>query len=175
MSPEVLQDACNQFTETGFLEGVVELALLCAKVWDPTRQALSYWKEGQPKGDSRSKVYELVDRCYLSIKNALVTFDPTGPTSSGLTGKPPNSSPSFFSTRRQLFFLSFFDLQFMVVAELSSVLDHAIQLALTSDDELFHYRYYDWLLDQGKTMALLEVRWKGIKYSDTMMTAYIAL
>ncbi|PLW37309.1 hypothetical protein PCANC_15434 [Puccinia coronata f. sp. avenae] len=129
MSPEVLQDACNQFTETGFLEGVVELALLCAKVWDPTRQALSYWKEGQPKGDSRSKVYELVDRCYLSIKNALVTFDPTGPTSSGLT-----------------------------VAELSSVLDHAIQLALTSDDELFHYRYYDWLLDQGKTMALLEAQ-----------------
>ncbi|EFP89244.1 uncharacterized protein PGTG_15085 [Puccinia graminis f. sp. tritici CRL 75-36-700-3] len=129
MSLEVLQDACHQFTEAGFLDGVVELSLTCAKVWDPTRQALSYWKEGQPKGDSRSKVYEVLDQCYLTIKNALVNFDPIASTSSGLTA-----------------------------AELSSVLDHAVQLALTSDDELFHYRYYDWLLEQDKTMPLLEAR-----------------
>jgi nuclear pore complex protein Nup155 len=86
MSLEVLQDACHQFTEAGFLDGVVELSLTCAKVWDPTRQALSFWKEGQPKGDSRSKVYELLDQCYLSIKDALVNFDPIASTSSGLTG-----------------------------------------------------------------------------------------
>ncbi|WAQ92935.1 hypothetical protein PtA15_17A417 [Puccinia triticina] len=128
MSLEVLQDACNQFTDAGFLDGVVELSLSCVRVWDPTRQALSYWKEGQPKSDSRSKVYELIDQCYSSIKNALVTFDP-GSSSSGLTS-----------------------------AELSAVLDHAVQLALTSDDELFHYRYYDWLLEQDKTMPLLEAR-----------------
>ncbi|KAI9603600.1 hypothetical protein KEM48_000900 [Puccinia striiformis f. sp. tritici PST-130] len=129
MSLEVLQDASQQFTEIGFLDGVVELSLTCAKVWDPTRQALSYWKEGLPKSDSRSKVYQLIDQCYLSTKSALVTFDPTISTSSGLTP-----------------------------AELSSVHDHAIQLALASDDELFHYRYYDWLLEQDQTMPLLEAR-----------------
>ena len=63
----------------------------------------------------------------------------------------------------------------MTAAELSSVLDHAIQLALTSDDELFHYRYYDWLLEQDKTMLLLEVGRKGMSYSDVVLLANILL
>lgn len=129
MSLEVLQDACSQFIEIAFLDGVVELSLTCAKVWDPSRQALYFWKEGQPKGDSRSGIYELIDQCYRCIKNALVTVDLSVLTSSGLTA-----------------------------AEISSVLDHAVQLALASDDELFHYRYYDWLLEQNKTMSLLEAQ-----------------
>lgn len=68
--------------ETAFLDGVVELCITCARVWDGGHQALAFWKDGKPKGDARAPIYELLDQCYLCIEEALLNFgadsDPAG-------------------------------------------------------------------------------------------------
>lgn len=50
-----------------------------------------------------------------------------------------------------------FTFRLLVAQNAAALRDHAVQLALSSDDEFFHYHYYDWLLGQNKTIQLLEV------------------
>ncbi|KAI8458959.1 Non-repetitive/WGA-negative nucleoporin C-terminal-domain-containing protein [Phakopsora pachyrhizi] len=129
MTIEVLQSSCNKLTEIASLDGVVELALNYARVWDSDGQALEYWRDGRPKSDSRAGIYELLDKCYTCIETSLIDTDISVLTANGLS-----------------------------VDEASMLREHAIKVALSCGDELFHYHYYECLLKRNNTTWLLEAR-----------------
>ncbi|EGF98122.1 uncharacterized protein MELLADRAFT_118593 [Melampsora larici-populina 98AG31] len=124
MTIEVLENACEEFLKTGFLDGIVELCLSCAKVWDPLHEGVEYWRNGK-MGRRGKDVFEGLERCYTILVESLDSFGMDG----SLNGD-----------------------------EVRIMKDHAIRVGLSSDDELFHYHYYDWLLARDRTIELLETR-----------------
>lgn len=124
MTIEVLENACEEFLKTGFLDGIVELCLSCAKVWDPLHEGVEYWRNGK-MGSRGKEVFEGLERCYTILVESLDHF--------GMDGSINGD-------------------------EVRIMKDHAIRVGLSSDDELFHYHYYDWLLARDRTIELLETR-----------------
>jgi hypothetical protein len=55
--------------------GVVELALTCAREWDPDEQGLSWWQQGCPPNDPRGLNFERRKSAYQCVLSALESAD----------------------------------------------------------------------------------------------------
>jgi nuclear pore complex protein Nup155 len=100
---------------------------------DPDNSGLEFWKAGLPVNDSRSTFYEMRLKCYDLALDSLNVFE---------SQKSPrrDANPALRDSGSQ---------------EAIQVL--AYQLALASEDELFHSAFYDWLINEGLADELLEV------------------
>ncbi|KAG0142966.1 hypothetical protein CROQUDRAFT_96882 [Cronartium quercuum f. sp. fusiforme G11] len=129
ISLELLQHASTQFISINALDAVIELSLTCAKVWNNS----------------------------LNGGNQALSY--------WLDGKPSNED----DPRKSIYTLidncycviekaldEFSPTGKLSLEDALAIREHAIQLALSTDDELFHYHYYDHLLSQNQTIQLLD-------------------
>lgn len=55
--------------------GVIDLALACAKEWDASDRAVSFWLDGSPASDARAPAYDLRMGCYDLVFATLKASD----------------------------------------------------------------------------------------------------
>lgn len=113
--------------------GSIEMPLYCAQVEDADSQGKSFWLDGQPAGDPRATAWERRHRCYDLVLDSLGVYDEA-------MAKAPLRTPD--ATQDGV----------------HAVRDAAYELALGSEDEVFHSILYEWLISRGHADLLLNVR-----------------
>ncbi|KAJ1310495.1 hypothetical protein OPQ81_007228 [Rhizoctonia solani] len=132
LSLEKLQEVVSEYRTLRYANGAVQLPLQCAKDWDTNNQGRDYWQSERLSGDERREAYKLRKECYQLVTETLSVFDEAYEQSQG---KEDGAT-----------------------ADVEAVRKNAYQLALGSDDPMFHAELYDWLVSQGRTDDLLEIR-----------------
>ncbi|CAE6434276.1 unnamed protein product [Rhizoctonia solani] len=132
LSPEKLQEVVAEYRALRYANGAVQLPLQCAKDWDLDNHGRDYWLSERLSGDERREAYKLRKDCYKLVTETLSVFDDAYEQSQG---KEDGSASDAEAVRK-----------------------NAYQLALGSDDPMFHAEFYDWLVSQGRTDDLLEIR-----------------
>ena len=97
-------------------------------------QGAEYWAAGLPSNDARADAWQKRSNCYDLILDSLGVFDERANTAT----QPKTGSPN--------------------VDEPDSVRTHAYELAFGCEDEIFHSKMYDWLIQRGLADELLEMR-----------------
>lgn len=115
-----------------FLQGAIELSLICARVFDSDNAGFDYWRSGASSDSPARAAYERRLQCYELILDSLSVFEHqmNDPSAAGISLTPQ---------------------------ELESVKDLAYKLSFSSDDEMFHSTLYDWLISRQLADDLLEV------------------
>ncbi|CAE6524856.1 unnamed protein product [Rhizoctonia solani] len=132
LSLEKLQEVVSEYRTLRYANGAVQLPLQCAKDWDIDNHGRDYWQSERLSGDDRREAYKLRKECYKLVTDTLSVFDGAYEQSQG---KEDGSAGDAEAVRK-----------------------NAYQLALGSDDPMFHAELYDWLVSQGRTDDLLEIR-----------------
>ncbi|CAE6502987.1 unnamed protein product [Rhizoctonia solani] len=132
ISFEKLQEVVAEYRTLRYANGAVQLPLQCAKDWDADNHGRDYWQSERLSGDERREAYKLRKECYKLVTETLSAFDAAYEQSQG---KEDGSAGDAEAVRK-----------------------NAYQLALGSDDPMFHADLYDWLVSQGRTDDLLEIR-----------------
>jgi nuclear pore complex protein Nup155 len=114
------------------LVGAVEMPLYCAQIEDVDGQGRNFWLDGCPAGDPRVAAWERRRRCYDLVLDSLGFFDEA-------VSKAPARAPA------------------AAPDGVHAVCNAAYELALGSEDEVFHSTLYDWLISRGLADQLLEV------------------
>lgn len=113
--------------------GAIELPLYCALVMDADGQGQEYWAAGLPPNDPREEAWQRRSHCYDLILDSLGVFD-----EQASTAKQPQPTAD--------------------LDDPDGVRTHAYELAFGSEDEIFHSKLYDWLIQKGLADELLEMR-----------------
>ncbi|KAH7340172.1 Non-repetitive/WGA-negative nucleoporin C-terminal-domain-containing protein [Rhizoctonia solani] len=132
LSLEKLQEVVSEYRTLRYANGAVQLPLQCAKDWDVDNHGRDYWQSERLSGDERRTAYKLRKECYQLVTETLSVFDEAYEKSQG---KEDGNAGDAEAVRK-----------------------NAYQLALGSDDPMFHAELYDWLVSQGRTDDLLEIR-----------------
>ncbi|KDN49286.1 hypothetical protein RSAG8_01988, partial [Rhizoctonia solani AG-8 WAC10335] len=132
LSLEKLQEVVSEYRTLRYANGAVQLPLQCAKDWDADNHGRDYWPSERSSGDERREAYKLRRECYKLVTETLSVFDVAYEQSQG---KEDGGAGDAEAVRK-----------------------NAYQLALGSDDPMFHAELYDWLVSQGRTDDLLEIR-----------------
>ncbi|CAE6420224.1 unnamed protein product [Rhizoctonia solani] len=132
LSLEKLQEVVSEYRALRYANGAVQLPLQCAKDWDADNHGRDYWQSERLSGDERREAYKLRKECYKLVTETLSVFDEAYEQSQG---KEDGNAGDAEAVRK-----------------------NAYQLALGSDDPMFHAELYDWLVSQGRTDDLLEIR-----------------
>ncbi|KEP53232.1 non-repetitive/WGA-negative nucleoporin carboxy-terminal protein [Rhizoctonia solani 123E] len=132
LSLEKLQEVVSEYRALRYANGAVQLPLQCAKDWDADNHGRDYWQSERLSGDERREAYKLRKECYKLVTETLSVFDAAYEQSQG---KEDGNTGDAEAVRK-----------------------NAYQLALGSDDPMFHAELYDWLVSQGRTDDLLEIR-----------------
>lgn len=103
----------------------------CAYTQDPDNIGLEYWLSGCPANDSRSEFAKKRSQCYQLVLESLSVFEDKASQSTSQASAPIEDPET---TRGQ-----------------------AYDLALSSEDEMFHSTLYDWLIERGHADELLAV------------------
>ena len=130
-----LAEIISEFNSLHFQIGSVELALACAASWDPEERGLSWWKDGRPAHDSRAPSWEPRSFCYDKAVEALSSADDLLNLSVQDSAKTP-----------------------ITQTEATTIRTNAYNRALSSQDEAFHFRLYEWHLQKGLSDQLLGIR-----------------
>ncbi|TDL28525.1 nucleoporin [Rickenella mellea] len=125
---ETLREVVGDYQQLNYAKGAVELPLQCAQVADPDNLGFEFWNACCPPNDSRSEFLEKRLQCYDLILDSLSVFDER-------SSKP--------GPQQQ---------------DADEVRSHAYDVALSSEDPVFHSHLYEWLIDRGAADALLEIR-----------------
>jgi nuclear pore complex protein Nup155 len=128
--------------------GAIEFPISCAQIVDPDSIGIEFWQAGLPVNDQRAQYYEQRLKCYDLALDSITLFEEK---CNEAKKQPGNSSQ---------------------VKEAEAARIEAYQLALSSEDELFHASFYDWLAKKGMADELLDVRrnfWAALPY--TMLDA----
>ncbi|XP_014679572.1 PREDICTED: nuclear pore complex protein Nup155-like, partial [Priapulus caudatus] len=139
---------CSQFQEVHFFAGVVDICLTAATKRDPRGLALHYYKNGEPPDDQQGmEAFAIRSDCYACITDTLRRLleicmqHPQAPSVPVAPGPPP--AP---------------DHNRLTPAQAEQQMEKMLQMALKSEDELFHMVLYDWLLEMELTDKLLEIK-----------------
>lgn len=116
--------------------GVIDLSLACARAWDSSDRAVSFWEDGCPPNDSRSTAYEQRRSCNRLCFDALAAMDDL--LNEAAKPNRPTGAVSY--------------------EEADGLRTNAYNKALSVKDDLFHFELYEWYLSRGMTNQLLEVR-----------------
>lgn len=125
----------SEYNALQYQLGSVELAITCANAWDPEERGLSWWRDGQPRNDSRAPSWEPRNFCYERILESLQSSDEL------LNHAVEQGSKSSIPPE-----------------EADSLRRNAYARALALPDGALQYKLYDWLIERGLTDQLLEVR-----------------
>lgn len=139
---------CNLFQGVRFYHGIVDLCLCAAQRGDPQGLALHYYKNGEPKDDQQGfQAYVNRMKCYKAVIDtishlmSLSTSHPQSPSVPKTPGPPPRRDPNLLSPE-----------------EAKNYSEQMFEMALKTDDELFHVALYDWLIDNNQTDTLLSIK-----------------
>lgn len=135
MSGSRLGEVVAEYNSLQYQIGSIELSVTCALAWDPEERAISWWRDGRPRNDSRAPCWESRSFCYDRILESLQSADELLDRA---VEKGPKSSIS--------------------PEEADGIRRNAYTRALAVPDEALQYRIYDWFTERGMTDQLLEVR-----------------
>lgn len=135
-----LHAVCELFQSVQWYEAIVDICLLTAQNRDPQNLALHYYRNGEQMEDQQG-YYAFVTRneCYkllLEIYERLVQH-----SKSLLNPKVQDSSQTFVS-----------------LEEAKKQSNNMLNLAIRSNDELFHIALYNWLYEHQQSDKLLEIK-----------------
>ncbi|XP_054719689.1 nuclear pore complex protein Nup155-like [Uloborus diversus] len=139
---------CNLFRGAGFYNGIVDLCLCCAQRRDPQGLALHYYKNGEPQDDQQG-MQAFINRmkCYKNVIEAIKDLmllsmsHPQSPSIPKVPGPPPSRDPNLLAPE-----------------EAKVYSEEIFNMALKTDDELFHVALYDWLIENNQTDTLLFIK-----------------
>jgi len=130
---EKLTSIVESFKSVNYYHGIIELALICAQEWDPSDLAKSCYDENVPENDYRIDILKKRKYCYALAFNGLEAANIAAANAS--INKQPGSAVTEAILRSQ---------------------SKAKEKILASQDILFHYHIYQWLIEQGSIDQLLE-------------------
>ncbi|KAK4336201.1 Nucleoporin NUP157 [Rhodotorula toruloides] len=136
LSLDRLQEICKEYTSMRYAVGVIDLSLACARTWDSSERAITYWLDECPSNDAREGAYKTRQACHKLVFASLEEMDRLLDDAS----KPNKPAGS------------------MSYEEADSLRTNAYNKALSVKDEFFHFELYDWYLSRGLTNQLLETR-----------------
>ncbi|EJD55558.1 nucleoporin-domain-containing protein [Auricularia subglabra TFB-10046 SS5] len=128
-----LQEIVGEYKDLRFAKGAIELPLKCAREWDADNLGRSHWAQGCPVNDPHAEFYQKRVKCYDLVLDVLSAFS------------------SMFEARAN-------GVQSVEGEELALLRATAYQLAISSQDDVFHSYLYDWLLAKGMRDELVEIR-----------------
>ncbi|EEH47111.1 uncharacterized protein PADG_03209 [Paracoccidioides brasiliensis Pb18] len=129
---DYLQSAVEQYIQSQFFAGAIQLCLGVAAHSDKANRALSWIMDGRPPEDSRQASFEIRKQCYDLIYRVILAVD-------DLSSQDPG----------------FVDGQFTPVARRKN---EAYDVISSCDDEVFLTSLYDWYLMHGWSERLLQVQ-----------------
>ncbi|XP_013792279.2 nuclear pore complex protein Nup155-like, partial [Limulus polyphemus] len=149
VSPQLsLQSVCSLFQQARYYRGILDISLSAAQRRDPQGLAIHFYKNGEPPEDQQGlQYYSNRMECYRTVMENLShlltvsTSLPQSPSIPRVPGPPPTRDPNLLSQE-----------------EARVYFEQMFQLALKSDDELFHVALYDWLTEQHQTERLLDIK-----------------
>ncbi|GAA5897035.1 uncharacterized protein JCM6883_006558 [Sporobolomyces salmoneus] len=136
LSLDRLKEICSEYTSMRYPLGVIDLSLACARAWDSSDRAVSFWEDGCPPNDSRSTAYEQRRSCNRLCFDALAAMDDL--LNEAAKPNRPTGAVSY--------------------EEADGLRTNAYNKALSVKDDLFHFELYEWYLSRGMTNQLLETR-----------------
>lgn len=149
---ESLQEAVNELVELRGYSGAIEVALSVAANVDRGNGALGFLEAGKQPGDTREELYQKRLRIYQLIFDVLdkvdqyVEFQENKETGNL---EQSNMSIQVHGPRR--------------LENASKLRDSAYNICFNSDDELFHYSFYDWYFSKGLADRLLNMNTKFVR------------
>ncbi|XP_074640475.1 nuclear pore complex protein Nup155-like [Tubulanus polymorphus] len=144
-----LPSVCNYFAFVHFYEGIVDLSLCVANKCDPQQLALHYYScggaltvdyPGMEAFFKRNQAY----KCITDTLGGLLSTSMLHPQSPSVP-RTPGPPPAVDTDR-------------LTSNEAEQYSESMFQLALRSDDQLFHVALYEWLLEQKLYEKLLEIQ-----------------
>lgn len=123
-----LPEITSRYRALKDIRGAIELPLRVATEIDPNDKAGDYIRDGRHKDDPRGQLFAEREKCYALVAEALGEYD------AGLSAAVASDRPGAAATVR----------------------DEAYALAIESDDELWHFYLYDWIVEMGRPEQLLE-------------------
>lgn len=145
---DVLKDAVDSFVKLRFYPGAVELGLTVAQQEDRGNVAVGYLHDDKPERDPRKEYYERRLRIYQLIFSVLDVADEranneasTKPVLEDFAVVPNNNDWSSEVYLR----------------------NETYSVCHASEDEVFHYCFYDWFISKGVNERLLEVETRYIQ------------
>ncbi len=141
ITDENFKFAIDSMIDLDYYVGAIELALAVASGIDRGNSALSYINDNSHTNGARSEIYKRRFNCYQTVFSILQIVDTKAiETVTQLEAAPVGDDAS---SRK--------------VMQASKVRDETYQVAFNSNDELFHYSFYDWFVEQGVSDRLLEI------------------
>ncbi|ESX00042.1 hypothetical protein KL918_005251 [Ogataea parapolymorpha] len=150
---ETINDLVGVMLQLDYYTGAIELLLTIASASDPTNLALKYDLDGQvsvmvddPKKlafEKRVKLYELIFKILIDIdEKAIVSLEQAANNTSFTDAKAP---------------ISYFGSDGQLMTHYSELRDQSYEICLKSQDRLFHYEFYKWLVKIGVGERLLDL------------------
>lgn len=139
LSINKLKEAVNIMLELNYYPKTIEFLLSISGVVDKGNLAYQYVSNGSLPNDERKKFYDKRVIIYDLVFETLIKVDNLAASSNQL-----NKNPS------------------LVSVDINSIKDESYMIALSFDDELFHYHMYDWLVSENNEEKLLALDTKYI-------------
>jgi len=138
---DLLRYICEEYQFLRYYEGVMILALECARAADTSGLALQWFKDGMNTREERGKeAYNARLKCYQNIINVLDELL-TGVAPSGMMSREhPTPRPT------------------LEPSDLEEIKIRILKIARKSADELFHMILYRWYIDRGLSMELIQLQ-----------------
>lgn len=139
LSINKLKEAVNIMLELNYYPKTIEFLLSISGAVDKGKLAYQYVSNGSLPNDERKKFYDKRVIIYDLVFEALIKVDNLAANNNQL-----NKNPSLISI------------------DINSIKDESYMIALSFDDELFHYHMYDWLVSENNEEKLLTLDTKYI-------------
>lgn len=132
LTEEVLRETIEEYVSLDFCQGAVDVALRAAMDIDRANLSLAYYLAGCPANDPRSELFLAKKNIYNMIFKVLESAD----------AKVASAATASAATQNLV----------------SSMRDETYKACFLSEDELFHYCFYDWFFEKGLESRLMEVQ-----------------
>ncbi|KAG9017194.1 hypothetical protein FRB90_001413 [Tulasnella sp. 427] len=132
MAIERLQSICKDYQDLHYAWGLVVLPLKCAEDWDVDERGAAYFNAGSPPNDPRADDLAKRNACYQCIIDSLKGF-----------ADASNAAVAANESTK--------------AADLDTVFQRALTIALRSQDFVFHAYLYDWVISKDDGSELIEM------------------
>lgn len=129
---EMLKESMNEFVNLEFYPGAVEVGLSVASAIDRGNFAVGYLHDGKPEIDSRKGLYEKRYEIYQLIFNVLDMVDEKAEAETAQMGTEG-------------------------VGRHGKLREETYSICFSSNDEVFHFSFYDWFFSKGLENRLLDI------------------
>ncbi|CCH60564.1 hypothetical protein TBLA_0D00570 [Henningerozyma blattae CBS 6284] len=153
LSIEKLKDAVNTMLELNYFPKTIQFLLNIANAIDKGKLAYQYVSDGYLKDDERKIYYDKRLMIYDLVFDALVKVD-----ASSLSYKTNTNSNINPATNSTINAKTNTNKAFSFANEMELLRQESYEYALTYNDQLFHYKLYDWLVSQKQQDKLLQLK-----------------